>query len=207
MTDVTGQTVASARRRAPVPPYPDLESAWLAELASAPGPGLPHQLHVRGTGRHGWLHECGAVASLAPLFPGPVDLEGGIASFRDLGGPVATRLLEVLPEGFLATERQNDGPTIGAVLRAVAANPDEVVAHGYLVSPRRCDERLTVEGVLLRSPRDLRVFRTHDDGCECDELVSRAQALGIDDARCRPHEITPWLKTEGEDPWWRLWWD
>lgn len=210
MTDAILRAATLAQRSPSVTIHPDLASAWTAERAVSADADPEHLPHPEDRD-HGWLQECGAIDALAPVLPGPVGLDGGTVGFRDLGGSVAARLLEVLPPAVLTQERQNWGPSLDRVLRSVAAHPEDLVAHGYLVSPRRCDERLSVEGVLVRAPQVVRVYGEHDDGCQCQELLGYATALGVDDAVCDPHEITPWYKPVRSGPegggWWRLWWD
>ncbi|WP_125776566.1 hypothetical protein [Antribacter gilvus] len=173
---------------------------------------------------HGRLLQLGADRALAPMFADLPDLTGGpcgseLLRFDNLDAPAAAALLDVLEEDDLA-DRQNDGPTLGNVLRAVAAHPGQLVAHGYVVGPARCDERVTVEGVIVGVPDALEITRRHDDGCACDQLIEHLATLGVDDALGRPDEITPWHghlpgtvhgpeAHDGPEPveWWRLWWD
>lgn len=214
-----GQTGASGRselprRRFTSPELVDLTTAWrLEEQAARSGSAT----HFWCDDRHGWMLRTGLERPLEPvLLP---DALGAASFYRfvDLDAHVAADLLERLPADYLATERQNDGPTIGAVLRSVVAHPQRLRAHGYVVGPGRCDERLTVEGVLVRCDHEFAVGEHHGPGCQCDELYRFVVGLGVDDAAVPPHEVTPWwgwgprdgdgTGAAGSDHWYRLWWD
>jgi hypothetical protein len=186
----------------------DLRTAWSLERELATAPGAWHDRWCRRN--HGWLLDTGLDGPLEPLLV--TDSLGAISFYRFtlLDGDAASRLLDLLDEEYLARERQNDGPTIGAVLRAVAAHSDGLLAHGYVVGPGRCDERLTVEGVLVRTDRPVDVAT--DDGRAA--LLDHVRACGIDDMRVPPHEIAPWWGFAfgsddggGDEHWYRLWWD
>jgi hypothetical protein len=187
----------------------DLRTAWEAEQRRATAPGAPHHWC---DDQHGWLLRAGLDRVLEPvLVP---DDAGSAAFYRfgDLGAPIASDLLERLPAELLATERQNDGPTLGAVLRAVADHPDHLRAHGYVIGPGRCDERITVEGVVVRTDEEVVVDPYHSPGCRCEDVERAAAALGVDDAAVPPHEISRWrdparLAQTGREHWYRLWWD
>ncbi len=135
--------------------------------------------------------------------PGPTD----IVPFTRLDGDAAATLLDALPAGLL-TDRQNDAPSLRAILDATATHPDRLEVHGYAVGPGRCDERLTAEGVYVRFDDDVRLPRRHDDGCDCERLWSYVvDELGLDDDGARrPDEILPTYRVDDER-WWRLWWD
>ncbi|PRZ04164.1 hypothetical protein BCE75_11185 [Isoptericola sp. CG 20/1183] len=201
------------RRRFTSPELVDLTTAWQLEEQTAQSPTTTH---FWCDDRHGWMLRAGLERTLEPvLLP---DSLGASSFYRfvDLDAAVAADLLERLPADYLATERQNDGPTIGTVLRAVVAHPDRLRAHGYVVGPGRCDERLTVEGVLVCCDHEFAVGEHHWPGCQCDELYRFVVGLGVDDAAVPPHEVTPWwgwgLREDdgpgaGPDHWYRLWWD
>jgi len=127
--------------------------------------------------------------------------------------------------------RWNSGPTTGAVLRAVAANPDRVrCADGYLTPD---DDYPATSTVYVRPPRTFRISigpsqfygpwpgdddeeYVHPDWCECDALRRYIRdELGLDQDG-GPDEILPdgprWLPSGIDDPgepaqWLRLWWD
>lgn len=207
-------TAPPSRDRLParrfVHPEPvDLRTAWEAEQRLATVPGASHHWCED---QHGWLLRAGLDRVLEPVL---VPDDAGSAAFyrfSDLGADIASDLVERLPAEYQATERQNDGPTLGAVLRAVVAHPDHLRAHGYVVGPGRCDERITVEGVVVRTDDDVAVDPYHSHGCRCEDLERAAAALGVDDALVPPHEISRWnvpARPSGtaREHWYRLWWD
>ncbi|WP_418275282.1 hypothetical protein ACNHYB_10455 [Isoptericola jiangsuensis] len=198
-------TVGPARAPGPA----DLRAAWEhgQRLATAPG-----AVHHWCDGEHGWMLRAGLDRTLAPVLLPDADSSAGFSRFDHLGPRTARDLLRRLPPDYLAAHRQNDGPTIGAVLRAVVAHPGRVLAHGYVVGPLRCDERVTVEGVLLRSDDDLVVASHCSPWCQCDVLGRLAAACGVDDALVPAHEVTRTAGPQGPpagvaEHWYRLWWD
>lgn len=204
-----------AARTTPIRPA-GLLTAWQAELARTSEPSFVHDQWCRG---HGWLLADGLADLLAPLAHDDGFGDPSFHHYTGLGPDVAARLLDVLDEDYLRTERQNFGPTIGSVLRAVVAHPDRVRAFGYLVGPGRCDERITVEGVLFRGDREYRLCPSSGPPfpprCECDELYgSLREQLGVDDAEGPPDELERWhgpgpdtVGTGPGGPWYRAWWD
>ena len=159
----------------------------------------------------------GLVDVLSPLLQAEEFGDPSFSRFASLGAGAAARLLEVLNEDYLADGRQNDGPTIGSVLRAVVAHPDRLRAHGYVIGPGRCDERIAVEGVLFRSDRDYRLCPWYGPQlaqCECEPLYARLrEELGVDDAISPPDELDRWYGYDGGssgyqvERWYRAWWD
>jgi len=135
--------------------------------------------------------------------PGPTD----IVPFTRLDGDAAAVLLDALSPDLL-TDRQNDAPSLRAILEASATHPERLEVHGYAVGPGRCDERLTAEGLYVRFDDEVRLPRRHDDGCDCERLWSYVvDELGLDDDGARrPDEILPTYRIDDER-WWRLWWD
>jgi hypothetical protein len=214
MSGTTTSTAPPPGRSAPAgrflhPELVDLRTAWEAELRLGTAPDAVHHWC---RSEHGWLLRSGLDRVLDPVL---LPEGGGVTSFyrfTELGAMTAADLLRCLPTDYLGGERQNDGPTLGAVLRAVAAHPDRVRAHGYVIGPGRCDERITAEGVLVRTDDDLTVDPVHSPGCQCDVLERIAAGLGVDDALVRPHEVGRWRgapafpRGDGEH-WYRLWWD
>lgn len=198
-----------------VPPeLVDLRSAWRRERELASHEDHAHHGTLGGpcAGRHGWLLDDGLDVLLEPVLTGSTT--PGFYPFVALDERTAAGLLERLDEVELATQRQNLGPSLGAVLRAVVRHPGRVRAQGYVVGPLRCDERITVTGVLLRPGRDVRLEPRvpEDDGAD----VLRALAgLGIDDMHAPPDEVGPWRGRRPHDgapagtdePWFRAWWD
>jgi hypothetical protein len=159
-------------------------------------------------GPRGWLLSSGVTDVVGPYVTHlPLD-DGDLARFCGLGAPAAQALLERLTPTQLS-DRQNDAPTLGTLLRAAVAHPGQVELHGYLVGPVRGDERITAEGVWLYVAPDLDISPRHDPGCQCDELWTIAQRdFGLDDAHCSPHELTRRINpTRPTEPCWSLWWD
>jgi len=153
---------------------------------------------------------------LAPITYGDEFGEASFYRFASLDADVAARLLDTLDEEYLATARQNDGPTIGAVLLAVVRNPDRLRAHGYVIGPGRCDERITVEGILARTDREYRLCNVYGeklDDCQCEELYAWLCDEFDLDAQRFPHELDKWLGygwgVDGYagETWYRAWWD
>ncbi len=221
MTPTT--TGAAARRRPPdhPPGYPPLRAAaptpsrrlravWQSHLdahdpAECEHFGTPVPGH-----QHGRLLGTSLPETLEPFVrgllvdpPGPTD----IVPFTRLDGEAASQLLDELAPRDL-DDRQNDAPTLRAILEAAAAHPDRLDVHGYAVGPGRCDERLTAEGVYVRFDDDVRLPRRHDEGCDCERLWSYVvDELGLDDGGAhRPDEVLPVYRADDEQ-WWRLWWD
>lgn len=173
--------------------------------------------HYPGCGGHGWMLDAGLVEVLTPLLYGDAFDDTSFFRFTSLDADTADRLLALLGEDYLAQERQNDGPTIGSVLRAVVAHPDTLRAHGYVIGPSRCDERITVEGVLFRADREYRLCPLYGpplEECECERLYERLRdEFGVDDAFVPPHELDRWRGYDWtsagyqEGTWYRAWWD
>lgn len=145
----------------------------------------------------------------------------------------ALELLEAFTERQLES-RWNFGPTTGAVLRAVAANPNRVrCAAGYLTPDEDCPATSTV---YVRPSREFRISvgpsqfygpfpgdddfdeteeYVHPDWCECASLCEYVRdELGLDQ-QYGPDEILPdgprWLPPDADpgepEQWLRLWWD
>lgn len=71
---------------------------------------------------------------------------GGIARFSNLESGMLLKLFE---EGFIdPNDKQNAAPTVRAFLEFMKQNP-KVLAHGYAVSPKRDDYRVTIEGLTV----------------------------------------------------------
>jgi len=216
-------TSTAARRRPPdhVPGHPTgptaapgpphrLRTVWQShldayDLADCGQFGTPVPEH-----RHGGLLATAVPETLEPFVrgllldpPGPTD----IVPFTRLDGDAASQLLDILAPRDL-DDRQNDAPTLRAILEATAAQPDRLDVHGYAVGPGRCDERLTAEGVHVRFDDDVHLPRRHGEGCDCERLWSYVvDELGLDDDGARrPDEILPVYRADDER-WWRLWWD
>ena len=159
-------------------------------------------------GPRGWLVASGASDVIAPFVTRlPAD-DRDLARFAGLDAPAAAALLDLLTPDQLS-DRQNDAPTLGSMLRAAVAHSGRVELHGYLVGPGRDDERITAEGVYVYVEPDLYITARHDDGCQCGELWKLVEReLGINDAVCFPHEVDFRLnRWRPEEPCWSLWWD
>ena len=198
-------------RRFVSPELVDLTTAWSLGRDRATGHGARHDPWCRG--RHGWMLDLGLDAVLDPVLGRDGFATPGFYRFSNLDAAVGASLLERLDPGYLAEERQNDSPAIGAFLRAVVAHPDRVLAHGYVVGPERCDERIAVEGVLVRTDSELVVDPHCGPGCQCEHLLRYVEeVLGLR-MPVRPHEIGRWWGSsfvdgpDAEQLWYRLWWD
>ncbi len=192
----------------------DLVDIWRRERRRAKEPTRTHDPWCRG---HGWLLDAGLIDVLTPLLYGDAFGDTSFYRFTSLGAEPAAQLLELLPDDYLARERQNDGPTMGTVLRAVVAHPDRLRAHGYVIGPSRCDERITVEGALFRADEEYRLCPLYGpqlEHCECERLYARLQEeFGVDDALVHPHELDQWFGYNWgpggyqAETWYRAWWD
>lgn len=200
----------------PRPPHPhprpgdrgpaDLTAVFqdqLDRVLAASGPCIDSDV-----GSRGWLVTTGVTDVVGPFVSHlPLD-DGDLARFQGLDAAAAWALLERLTPTQLS-DRQNDAPTLGAMLRAAVAHPGQVEVHGYLVGPARGDERITAEGVWLYAAPDLDIGPRHDPGCQCEELWVIAQRdFGLGDARCSPHELDRRFNSHRpSEPCWSLWWD
>ncbi len=188
-------------------PHPTLRDLYARQLDAVRGDPMASSTTDLGAPR-GWLLSTGAVDLVEPfLLRLPAD-DGDLARYAGLDGDTAATLLAVLPPVEL-DDRQNDAPTLGALLGSAAAHPDDVELHGYLVGPARTDERLTAEGLYAYGGPDVDVTPDHHPGCECARLWAWVQhELGVDDAVRMPDEIrrtlNPWRPYE---PCWSFWWD
>jgi hypothetical protein len=156
----------------------------------------------------GWLLRARVPDVVRPFLTSLPDGDADLARYVGLDASAAATLLERLTPGQL-DDRQNDAPTLGAMLRAAVAHPDEVELHGYLVGPARDDERITAEGVDVYGLPELDVSLGHHDGCECATLWDLVQrAVGIDDAVCPPDEMVLLTRRwRPNETCWHLWWD
>lgn len=190
----------------------ELSARWRSQSRIAASHG-----HDPDCSGHGWMLRSGLTEVLDPIVHLRRQTEDDLYSFTALGADHAAALLALLDDDYLARERQNDGPTLGTVLRAVVAHPQQLRAHGYLIAPQRCDERITVEGVLLRADATYRLCspcRRRRSNCECTVLYRRlVDQFGVDDARTPPDELDcrrvfePSAAGYRESLWYRAWWD
>jgi hypothetical protein len=171
--------------------------------------GLPDEAgRVGFRGSRGWLVASGVADVVAPFVTHLPSDDGDLARFAGLDAPAAADLLERLTSDQLS-DRQNDAPTLGNMLRAAVAHPSQIELHGYLVGPARDDERITAEGVYVYGASDLAITARHDPGRLCEDLWAVVQRdLAVDDARAFPDEIIWRLnRWRPEEPCWSLWWD
>lgn len=183
-----------------------LHDLYAAQLERIRGDPAVPQLTDLGEDR-GWLLRAGVPDVVQPfLTRTPVD-DADLAAYAGLDGTAAAVLLDRLTDAQLA-DRQNDAPTLGALLRAAVEHPDDVEVHGYLVGPARRDERLTAEGIDVYGLPDLDITPGHHAGCECDELAALVEELGVRGATWPPdtvvQRVNPWRPNE---TCWHLWWD
>ena len=186
---------------------PPLDPRYAAQLDAVLADPLAPATTDVGDER-GWLVARGVARLVEPFVTARPSDDADLARFAGVSGASAIALLERLDERHLA-DRQNAGPSLGTVVRAAAAHPDELEVHGYVVGPGRRDERLTAEGVDVYGLPLLDVRPDHDGQCQCELLWDGVvEHLGVDDAVTGPHEITrrinPWRPNE---TCWRLWWD
>ncbi len=94
-----------------------------------------------------------------------------IKHFEDL----SYEKLKELVDGDMADpkEQQNDCPSIGEILGFLKENPRFTV-HGYVVTPRRSDVRVSVEGVELRG------IATADEIVNFTKMFRKADEFSID---------------------------
>lgn len=145
--------------------------------------------------------------------PTGVDSKGAplqdYVSFAGMDPGSAADLLKVLPPKAL-DDRQNQAPTLGALLRACVQAEGSVRLSGYGIGPQRSDERVSVEALWV-SDQDLAEYEispVHAPGCACRELWRRVSARYDLEAPALPDEVAwrrPWW-AEGQAGWW-LWWD
>jgi hypothetical protein len=120
----------------------------------------------------------------------------GLVRFAGMGSDQAQVLLGSVSRKQLA-ERQNESPTLGAILTSAADHPGRVEVLGYVVGPDRSDERLTADGVFVYDDT------ITDEATAWETIRSR---YGLRDAGAAEvhREENPWRPGEKA---WRLWWD
>lgn len=186
---------------------PTLHTRYAAELATVlRDPTAPTTTDLGGA--RGWLVTEGVATLIQPFVTAMPQDDLDLARFAGVSGAAATALLERLDAQQLA-DRQNAAPSLGVLLRAAAAHPDDVEVHGYLVGPARVDERISAEGVDVYALPCLDVRPDHGRGCQCELLWHLvADLLQTDAGAALPDSISrrtnPWRPNE---PCWRLWWD
>ena len=104
---------------------------------------------------------------------------GGMRSFDGLTVEELERLIEYMPEDFKG-ETQNESPTVAEMLEIGRRFPGTTF-HGYVVSPERPDERISLEGFHL--------------------AASELDSLRLNE------ELGPDEHGQEEDGRWWFWWD
>ena len=122
--------------------------------------------------------------------------------FRDIGPGAAQWLLGVLPHALLG-DRQNNAPTLGALLRACACSEGRVRLSGYAVGPQRPDERVTVDGLWV-ADSDLLELEVNVDDALWGVVRER---YGLGDAYQEPDEVRNLPRRDGGPVGTWLWWD
>lgn len=134
--------------------------------------------------------------------------------FRDVGADAVRELCEVMPAAN-ADDRQNNAPPLGQLCSACLRLPLGVTLSGYVISPPRRDERvtvdaLTVRGVPLSCDGEIAVGGVSLVGDDRLKIWYQiAEYLGIDaDQGNIPDEMVCLEKTSDGlcSDWW-LWWD
>lgn len=140
----------SAREPAPAPVEPaprvaDLSGRWKAESVTPDRAGL--------LGPQGYSAK--AVEALAPFtsekympsrWRGERENNEQLVHFDGVSGGAAAQALKNLPKEAQEIS-QNGAPTVAQLLGAAAYNPGLMEVSGYMVSPSRTDERISVDGM------------------------------------------------------------
>lgn len=124
--------------------------------------------------------------------------------FMGLNSDDATQLIDLIPKDALG-DRQNNGPTLQTLLEACKASEGLIELSGYIITDKRFDERITVDGLMIFDPHL----------CDQSATLSRQDVweyvikdLHIADAFAPPDEIDFTFAQDDETKkgWW-LWWD
>lgn len=128
-------------------------------------------------GPEGWTKETGATDVLRKYLTDDQPHEDS-QQFAFLDSDGAKELLEVMPSAALKN-RQSNGPTLGAMLSACAANPDKVHLFGYSVDESRFDERITANSIHITIPEGEKdpkyvkdIWHKYQEKLGLDSLVS-----------------------------------
>lgn len=165
-------------------------------------PSLITPPHPRLYSSPGWTERLGIDELLAPLLLGGAAGSDSVR-FEGLGAEEAQALLEIVPQDALQ-DRQNNGPRLEELLR-LAVLREGTALSGYLISPARWDERITVDGLLVPGAPDL------PEPLPSDPLVLHKwprmrRALGLGTATGDPDELLALPDERGGMAWW-IWWD
>lgn len=154
--------------------------------------------------RQGWTLTARVPEIIAPFVNEVPERSRHVISYSGLDSEAARVLLGALPPIALL-DRQNDAPSLGALLRAVVTSPSVRAVDGYVVGPGRPDERVTATGLVVSGFTDFDEcdWRWGCDGHECDclELWFAVQQQLELDSLGPPSTVLP----EDPDGWW-IWW-
>ena len=137
--------------------------------------------------------------------------------FWGLSGEDASRLLDTVPVANLS-DRQNDAPTLYALLELARRLPRRVRLSGYLIGSGRADERLTVDAIELSDPALGRncawprassfLSDQHVESTRASEIfMAIVQAIQLHGWLRPADEIRPLKATATRPSGWWLWWD
>ncbi len=174
-----------------------LAAQWDADARAARELGRSHGLF----GPVGFTVAAGVPELMAP-FSHLVALD--YMTFSRLDGATAGTLLGRLGQDVL--DVREGGPTLRAVLRTAAANAGVVLPFGHVVGPRREDERVTAEGVVVVGDPVLDELGPR----ERKAAWARVQDLGLNDALRPPDELRRTRqprKGQAAPSAWTVWWD
>lgn len=188
------------------------------------GPNVAHPAR-------GWLLDAGIADLLGP-FAALHDDHDDPVPIRGLDAGAANALLHRLPATEL-NARQNWSPTVRDLLTVIAAHPGVVTGIGYAIGPHRCDERLSLDGLVIGdpslfdfapdirlgpvsslvsrlAPEDQEEYHEHRIGCVTasvpwQQWFAARHRYRIHGAEAEPTEIEECIAAGGE-PALRLWW-
>ncbi len=170
--------------------------------------GLAIRRHRQLYGPAGWTRDDGTVDLLVPFMDAGRPVLG-FSRFSALDDGACARLLATLPRPNLE-DRQNLGPSCGAVLRAAVSHPGLVRPHGYLVTPPRWDERVSIDAMIVFDPpRGWQpASRTSVGTDRAGVWRAIRSALTLEAETAEPDELIRVLPEGcgGRLAWW-LWWD
>lgn len=193
---------ALARRTRKTSPAPapaqsvDVAASFAADRAA-------RMANVGRTGAPGWTQDkvAGAIAPFTDSNHVPDAWDGtsngatGTYRYAGLGQSQAATLLGSMTRRQLS-DRHHMGPRLGAILATAAKHPD-VEVSGYVVGPRRDDERMAADGVFLRD---------ESIGSAADAMTALRDRYGLVDAEASPDHVelvdVPW---SGRKAWHVRW--
>lgn len=92
------------------------------------------------------------VAGILAPYMSPPSRPDDLPSLHDIDQHAARKLLDLLPEKYLAERHTSYGPTTADILTTVMNQPGTVTASGYLVSADRANERISLRSVSIHDP-------------------------------------------------------